>query len=304
VIAMLALVGAVVGQATDPVTVTGRVVRIVAGDTLTIAGAEVILHGVGPERQGPLDSTRSDAAGGFRFRVRPDSGTVLLVSARWAGVEYFAPPMTGSAVVTVVAVDTASAQPVGLAARHVILGGPAADGTRDVVDLLILTNDGERTRVGVDSLSPTWVMRLPTNIANLTVGDADFSPEAFDVHGDTLLLHAPIPPGERQFFLSYQLPPGARALVLPLGPRPDTMSVLTEERDLPIRGGLVAMGEEQVSGRQFLRFAGGGAALATTVVVTLATDSSTPEWVVPGLLAVLVLGLLVATARALLPRRE
>ena len=303
-IVLLALLAGLTGTTPDPVLVTGRVVRVVDGDTLAVGGASVVLHGVGPERQGPLDSLPSSATGAFRFRVTPDSGTILLVSARWAGIEYFAPPLSGSSDVTVVVVDTASTQAVELAARHLIIAGPAPDGARDVVDLFILANRGDRTRVAPDSLTATWRMPLPPHIANVTVGDADFSPEAFDVHGDTRLLHAAIPPGERQFFLSYQLAPGARTLDVPLGPRPDTMSILTEERDLRITGGPQPVGEEEVAGRVFQRSTGGGERLAARVVVTLAGRTAAPGWTLYLLLGGLLVGLALATRRALLPRRS
>lgn len=286
-----------------PVAVQGRVIRVLGADTLPAANARVVLHAVTPDSQGPVDSVLADVSGRFRLRSEVDSGAILLVSARWHGVEYFAPPVAAGATMTVLVVDTASSQAVQLAARHVILGGPAADGARDVVDLAVLRNPGPYTRVGGgDSLAPSWVLRLPPHVANLTIGDADFSPEAFDLHGDTLSLHAPIPPGERQFFLTYQLAPGARQFEIPLVPRPDTLSLLTEERGLDVAGGLVVMGNETVSGRSFERRAG-GADLAQAVRVSLPGGRTVPGWVLPTLIGAVALVLLVATSRILLPRR-
>lgn len=286
-----------------PVSVRGRVIRIVGSDTLSAAGARVVLHAVTPDSQGPVDSVIADGMGRFQVRSQVDSGAIVLVSARWHGVEYFAPPVAPGEPVTLVVVDTSSTQTVDLAARHVIVGGAAADGARDVVDLVVLRNAGPATRVGGgDALAPTWAIRLPPHVANLTIGDADFSPEAFDVHGDTLTLHAPIPPGERQFFLTYQLAPGARQFEIPLDPRPDTLSLLTEERDLAVAGGLTSVGDETVSGRSFERRVG-GASLADTVTVTLASAGKAPTWSLPVLIAILALVLVGATVRILLPRR-
>ncbi len=286
-----------------PVSVRGRVIRVVGSDTLPAAGARVVLHAVTPDSQGPVDSVTADGMGRFQVRANVDSGAIMLVSARWQGVEYFAPPVDPGEPVTLIVVDTSSTQAVALAARHVIVGGAAADGARDVVDLVVLRNAGPATRVGGgDTLAPTWTLRLPPHVANLTIGDADFSPEAFDVHGDTLTLHAPIPPGERQFFLTYQLAPGARHLEIPLEPRPDTLSLLTEERGLAVSGGMTSVGDETVSGRSFERRVG-GASLADTVMVTLASAGKAPSWFLPALVAALALVLVGATVRILLPRR-
>ena len=300
-----ALAAGVIGLSllAGPVTVRGRVVRVQHGDTVVAAGARVVLHAVTPERQGPLDSVIADAQGRFRITATADSGAVLLLSARWQGVEYFAPPFGDAAEpITLVAVDTSSQQSVAVAARHVIVGGPAADGTRDVVDLIVIANRGERTRTAPDSLHPSWTMALPPHVANLTVGDADFSPEAFDLHGDTLMLSAPIPPGERQFFLMYQVPPGARRLQLPLGAALDTLSLLSEEHEVTTAPALTVTGEETVSGRVFQRQVG-GRALGDTLVVTLPGAARVPSWLLPLLVALFGATLLLVSWRSLVGAR-
>ena len=228
----VALLAQVAAMAPGAVAVEGRAQRTVAGDTVAAPGTRIYLHRVGATRQGIVDSTVASGDGRFRVGASVDSGEVLLVSGRWHGVEYFAPPVTAGAPVELFVVDTSATAPVGIAARHVVIGGPAADGTRDVVDMVILRNAGTATRGGGTERTPAFRMSLPGNVANLTLGDADFAIEAFDVHDDTLALLAPVPPGDRQFMLQYQLPPGARALDLPLDPVPDTLSILAEQLDL------------------------------------------------------------------------
>jgi hypothetical protein len=279
-------------------TVQGDVVRLVGDDTVAAAGARVVLHRVGDSLQGPLDSLRADARGGFRFAVRAalDPTDVLLVSARWHGIEYFAPPVAGTTPVRVVVSDTSGQASVQVAARHLVIGGPAADGTRDVVDLLILRNPGNLTRTGADSLAPTWQMRIPPHVANVQLGDADFARETFDLHGDTLFLTAPIPPGERQFFLQYQIPPGARTLEVPLAPVADTITVLAEEQSLEVSEGLTRQGSETVSGRAFARWSGGPLAALS---LRFPGSRGTPGWLLPVLVAALVGPLLWITGRAI-----
>lgn len=69
----------------------GRVVRRAGTDTVPAPGAMVLLHRVGPVEQGAIDSVAADAAGRFAFQFVRDTGAAYLVSARWAGIEYFAP---------------------------------------------------------------------------------------------------------------------------------------------------------------------------------------------------------------------
>jgi hypothetical protein len=283
-------------QSAGPVDVAGRVARI-DSDTLAASAARVVLHRVGRSGQGPLDSTIAGHDGQFRLRGRADSGDVLLVSARWHGVEYFAPPVVQGTPVFVEVSDTSSAVQVSVAARHIIIGGPAADGARDVVDLIVLRNAGTRTRVGVDSLSGSWSMALPPLVANMTLGDADFARDAFDAHDDSLRLFAPVPPGDRQFFLQYQLAPGARSLDVPLSANTDTISVLAEEDELELSEGMVRQGYEEMQGRRFTRWSGSGT--LGTLRVGFTDTGDLPRWVLPLLLAVFALPLLWATRKML-----
>ena len=284
-------------QVAGSIVVAGRVARIADGDTVAAAGARVVLHRVGNTVQGPLDSMIAAGDGGFRFQVMADSGDVLLVSGRWAGVEYFAPPVIPGVSILVIVADTASDVPIRTAARHVIIGGPAADGARDVVDLVVLRNADVRTGVGRDSLTPTWSMALPPLVANLALGDADFAEDAFDVHDDTLHLFAPVPPGDRQFFLQYQLAPGAIALDLPLDTGTDTLTILAEEGDLDLSSGMVHQGFEEMQGRRFTRWSGAGS--LGHVRVGFGGSRSLPGWLLPLLIAVLALPLIWGTRKAL-----
>ncbi len=285
-------------QATGPVSVEGRAIRVDGQDTLPAAGATVTLHRVGAALQGAIDSTTSGSDGRFTFRATADSGDVLLVSARWHGVEYFGDPVLPGNPVRVQVADTSSAVRVTVAARHVIIGGPAADGSRDVVDLIVLRNADVRTRALADTAhDSSWSMMLPPLVANLQVGDADFAVEAFDIHGDTLMLFAPIPPGERQFFLQYQLAPGARSLTLPLAAGTDTVSILGEEGNLRLGSGFSVQGTETVAGRTFTRWSGSGG--VGSVEIVFPGDGSLPGWVLPALVVLVGLPLVWATARAL-----
>jgi hypothetical protein len=255
----------------------------------------VVLHRVGPGGQGPLDSLVAPGDGTFRFRTRVDSGDVLLVSGRWHGVEYFAAPAVPGSATLLVVTDTSARAPIRVAARHIIIGGPAADGARDVVDLIVLRNDGTHTRVSPDTSAGTWSLPLPPLVANLGVGDADFARDAFDVHDDSLHLFAPIPPGDRQFFLQYQLAPGARSLDVPLV-LTDTISVLAEEADLDLPAAMVPQGSEEMQGRRFTRWSGGGA--MTALRIDFPERGVAPGWLLPALVLLVAIPLAWASRRA------
>src|SRR5690606_20530397 len=92
-------------QVAGPVQVSGQVLRVVEGDSVPAASARVTLHRVGEAVQGAVDSTITGADGRFSFRARIDSGDVLLASARWHGVEYFAEPVVSGVPVRVMVAD-------------------------------------------------------------------------------------------------------------------------------------------------------------------------------------------------------
>ncbi len=244
----------------------GRVVRRAGIDTMPAPGAMVLLHRVGPVEQGAIDSVAADAAGRFAFQFVRDTGAAYLVSARWAGIEYFAPPldMDDDESVLVTVADTAAAAPVVIAARHVVLSGQASDGTRTVVDLVILSNMGTLARVRPGDELPSWSMLLPPDALNVRVAESDFSPTAFDQHGDTLLLFAPIPPGEREIFLDYQLAPGIRSLPIPVDSAVVAFMLMSEE-SLEVDA-LRRRADTTVNERSFHRWTARGDAVGAFVV--------------------------------------
>lgn len=279
---------------------TGRVWVAGTGDSVPAAGALVTLHRVASDSQGPVAELTAGNDGRFRFRRELPAGGVLLVSARWHGIEYFAPPVDSATPVSVVVNDTSSSAPVEMVLRSVIVGGPAPDGTRDVIDLMIIRNAGVVTRVPPDSLAPSLVVILPPNAANLRISDADFVQDAADLHGDTLYVHAPLPPGDRQVMLQYQIAPATRTFEIPVSPVADTAMVLAEETGLLVRGEFARSGAELIEGKSFSRWSAGNVAVMELV---LPGGGTVPGWLVPVMLALVGAGLAAITVRALLSAR-
>lgn len=270
-----------------------------------MAGTSVVLHRIGRQTQGPIDSSLTDARGRFAFRFRLDTAAVYLLSARFAGIEYFSPPVhTDPALpdtqLVVIVSDTSSSAPVGTDARHVVVSRPAKDGSRPVLEIVIVGNSGNTTRVAQGADVPTWAEPLPPGALKVVPGNGDFSPDAFVSHGDSAQLYAPIAPGEKQIIFSYSLPPDLTNFRLPLGDSIPQLNILLEESGATIAGGAVAAADTQtIEGRHFRRWTG-SVNQSDRVEIDFGRDFS--KWYLPGLLG--VLGLAFLTTTTLLVRRR
>ena len=173
---------------------------VLKGDSTPVAGTRVVLHQVGRALQGPLDSTKTDRRGRFRFSFRPDTSALYLVSVRHAGIEYFSPPVhTNPArpdtAIRVIVYDTSSTAPVSLEARHLVVTQPGEDGSRNVLDLIVLLNSGQRTRVAPDSAGRLLAGAAAGGTIGLELGESDVSPEAVTRRGDSILVAGTAGPG-------------------------------------------------------------------------------------------------------------
>lgn len=282
-------------------TAAGRVVLPRDADTVPVPGARVVLHRVGRDRQGPLDSAMADASGRFRFRFRADTGALYLLSARWGDVEYFSPPVhthpaLPDTAIRLVVYDTSSTAPIGVEARHIVVPRAGPDGTRSVLDLIVLRNDGRVARVAPDSTHPSWRLLLPPGTGDMQVGESDLSPEAIVREGDTVKVLAPLAPGQKQLSLEYSVAPVRGRLEFPVGPDGGAVNLLVEERSARVSGGTLALADSQViEGRSFRRYTGNVPAGGTVVIAVGAAGAAAATRVA---LPVLVGAVAVALAAA------
>jgi hypothetical protein len=287
-------------------SVSGIVVRPAGRDSVPVRGARVVLHQVAQAAQGPVDSVVTGTDGRFRFALIRDTTTLHLLSARHHGIEYFSTPLDnrgsgGNEAVTLVVHDTSSSAPVGISARHVVIPRAGDDGTREVLDLVLLANAGTETRVAPDSLGASWTGPLPPGSEGLDLGESDVSPDAVIRRGDSAIVSAPIAPGEKQLAFQYHLPAGRQEIVIPVGSEPVGMNVLLEEHGATVTAPGLALADSQViEGRSFRRWSGNLPANAT-VRVTLPGAGSDATPILAALVAVLALALLAAGWR-MLPR--
>jgi hypothetical protein len=261
----------------QPLTLAGRLVLVRGADTVPVPDAWVVAHRVGPERQGALDSLRSDARGRFRFTVpRPESLTVYLVSSRYAGIGYFSEPFdartrAGADSLTLAVFDTASGgAPLAVASRHVVVTRPEESGLRRVLDVVDVRNDGVTTRIGADSLAAVWRMRLPGGVNEIEVGQSEFAASAIRFENGEVLVAAPFPPGEKQVAVTYVLPADASRFTVPVDQPTAEFSVLAEDSLSSAAGGLARADPLVLEGRVFQRFVARNLAAGARPAVSLA----------------------------------
>ena len=270
--------------------------RVLQPDSAPVPGIRVVLHQVGKALQGPLDSTNTDRQGRFRFAFRTDSTTLYLLSARYAGIEYFSPPVHTNpsrpdTAVRIVVYDTSSTAPVSVEARHLIVSRPGEDGSRSLLDLIVLRNDGRQTRVAADSTRPSWSGPLPSGTMGLELGETDVSPEAVTRRGDSLFVTAPLAPGDKQIMAQYVVPAGREVLELPITQPVAMLNVLAEEKAVKVSGGTLALADSQLlQDRSFQRWEG-TVPVGSSVRVVLPGPARAPRWLLAALVSAVVLAL-------------
>ena len=262
--------------------------QVITADSTGVAGTRVVLHQIGRQVQGPVDSAMTDRRGRFRFRFRADTAILYLLSARRSGIEYFSPPVHTNperpdTAIHIVTYDTSSTAPIGIEARHLVVARPGEDGSRSVLDLIVLRNDGTQTRIAPDSLQPSWAGPLLGGTMGLELGESDVSPDAVTRRGDSLYITAPLAPGEKQVTVEYLIPAGKEVLDLPFSGSVPMLNVLTEEREAVVSGGSLAVADSQMlQGRSFRRWTGvvpPGSALR----LTLPGRGRAPDWLLGAL---------------------
>lgn len=237
----------------------------------------MVLHRIGRDRQGPLDSMMTDAAGRFRFVVPADTAALHLLTSRHDGVQYFSEPVHANPerpdTALVLAVhDTSSSQPVELAARSIVVSAPAADGTRSVVELLALRNGGPLTRVPADTGSATWGWRIPRDVVGFAADEGELSAGAIELRGDSVLVRAALPPGLREITIEYHLPATRDDVRFMFDAAAGSVNLLVEEPEakLSLPDGLVPDSATVIEERRFRRWAGtvrAGEAISASVPV-------------------------------------
>jgi hypothetical protein len=246
-----------------------------------------------------MDSTRSDSRGTFHFAFRPDTATFYLLSSRYAGIEYFSSPVAtnptrADTTARVIVYDTSSTAPVGVEARHLVVTRPAEDGSRSVLDLVVLSNPGKLTRVAPDTLRGSVTVALPRGSAGLKVREGDVSPAAVVRAGDAAVVSAALAPGEKQLTLEYRIPRGRNVVELPLSGGDLSLNVLVEESGASVDGpGILPADSQEIQGRSFRRWSG-TVTSPGALRIALPKMGGPPQWLLAALVGTMALGLVLA----------
>lgn len=293
--------------------VSGQVMRGTRTAPVPMPNVWAILHRVGPDHAGPLDSmrTRPDGSYSFTYKLSGDTSAVYFVSSSYDGVAYFTDPLRlpdvsgGDAQVTVF--DTSySRSVITLAGHHVVIGAPESNGLRQVGEVWDLQNDSTVTIVGSD-VSPVWLTHLPHGALNFQLNQNGEIPDAAVVRrGDSLSLYAPVSPGLRQLAVTYELPPSDFPLDMPLEEATGVLEVLVQEPLARVSGPrLVEQPDATLEGRTFRRFLGQDLPASAVLQVQVPANPDSARSAVITILSIiaaaLVVGGLVAFSRRRAP---
>ena len=284
----LAAVAGLAGAQETGRSIEGRVT--LPGPTtsgLPVAGAWAVLHRVGPDTSGPLDSMRTAANGGYRFRYRAtgDSQAVYFVSTSRGGVSYFTPPVrervARGGLADLLVFDTTSAPiPINVRGRHVIVTAPdsATGRVRTLVEAYELSNDSSVTRIARGRQGITFDAALPEGVTEIAPGQGDVSSDAMAVLDGRIRLNAPLSPGLKQVTFSYELPVATDPIELLVESATTVLEVLVEDANAQVTGaGLVAVDPVQIEGRAFRRFLAQDVAAAQTFSVSVPPAASSRQ---------------------------
>ncbi|HEX5438356.1 MAG TPA: hypothetical protein VFW98_14475 [Gemmatimonadaceae bacterium] len=244
--------------------VVGRVVRPTPNGhgTRPVPEQWVVIHRVGSDTAGPLDSTRTESNGGFRLHYRPwgDSNAIYFMSASYDGIAYFSEPLHGTRVTgpaaEITVYDTTSAPvPLNVRGRHIVIASPRADGTREMMEVYELANDSSVTRISPDDAHPTWTTILPSDATEFQVGQTEISPRAMHYADGKLAVVAPFAPGLKQLSFSVRLSADDFPLSIPIEDSASVLEVLLEEPTATVTGAQLAQAANvAVEGRTFTRY--------------------------------------------------
>ncbi|MBA3656561.1 MAG: hypothetical protein H0W69_04325 [Gemmatimonadaceae bacterium] len=296
-----------------PQRVDGRIIRPSAKDMDPVSDVWVTLHRVGSDQAAPLDSMRARANGTYSFTYKRtgDPDAIYFVSAQYAGIAYFTPPLhekyeKGEHGEIVVFDTTSRNIDVGIRGHHVIISSADANQMRSVTEVFELANDSASTLVGSNGLkgTPTWTTHIPSEATGFRVGQGDVPAAAVTVANGKAQVFAPLAPGLRQLSFTYMLPSDAFPISYPLDRATSVLEVLLEDPQGTVDAPkLREVDPVSIERRQFRRFLAAEIPAVGEVVIDVprARTSMNRTYIV---LLTLAIGgaMLAALARAFLRR--
>lgn len=273
-------------------------------DTLAVDGV-VVLHRVADGSPGTVDSMNVASGGVFRFDLPtvpdPARSDMYFATMSRDGVVYFGPVVTRAveldSLYEIRAYDTLLAPSEGatisLQSRSLFLE-PEEDGTWRATDIFELRNERLGTWVARDG-GRTWSYPLPSSARDVSVGEAEMSPDAVEHVGEELVVRAALPPGERLFVVRYVL--DSPFVTFPTPGTSEVLDLLVAQRgpEMEIEGlellGLIELDESSV----FRRYSATDFAQPSIRPIEVVRQEPPPvEWIAVILAMVLTVAGLVA----------
>ncbi len=278
---------------------SGRVFLPSDADTVPLVNHWVVLHQVKAQGGDAVDSSRTDRFGVYQLRApERDTAAVYLASVRYRGIAYFSVPVhaigiTTDTASTLFVYDTSSVEPlVTTAQRQIVVRAPESNGTRSVLELIVLRNQGTLTRITNDTAHPVWQSAIPPGAVNLQAGDSDISAAAVYRRGDSVAVLAPVEPGEKRIVFSYLLPPATSRVSFPIDQAVGRLQVLIEDTTAIVEEGPVAyLGVEAVERLRLANFEGLTVPMGSTVVFRLSNPGFAMTELAPFVVVVAALAL-------------
>ncbi len=284
--------------------VEGVVVRGTRSSQIPIPGQWVVLHRVGPDHAGPLDSVRTTASGAYamRYRATGDTSALYFTSTSYGGVAYFTPPLrslnaSGDDARLTVFDTTSGPVRIAIGGRHIIVAAATPAGTRPVGEVYDLENDSTVTLVARDSTTPLWSTHIPADARGArTNAGGTIAASAMTFHGGVAGLYAPLSPGFRQVAFSYDLPTKSFPVSIPLERPTGLLEIMVEDARARVAAPrLREVAPVNADGRTFRRFLAQDLDANTVVRIDVpSVGGPKPERVDFGVGAAIVAAMLVA----------
>jgi hypothetical protein len=243
--------------------VSGRVVLPNGENPIPVPGAWVVLHRVGHDSAGPLDSMRTNARGEYTFRYprTEEDSALYLVSSLRGGVAYFSPPIRPGNIrgqaAEVMVFDTSSAKlPLHVQGRHfVVATGRDGSENHEILEVYELSNDTTLTAVAPQGGGGVWNAIIPEGAKNFRIGQGDVSEGGLVLRNGRVELLAPIAPGLKQISFRYELPRSTFPLRLPITEDVGVLEIVADDPAARVTGaGLREVPAMASEGRTFKRF--------------------------------------------------
>jgi len=252
--ALLALLA--IAAPADALVIQGRVVK--GMDRTPTSGIPVSLHPVKNEQELPGQTVASGPDGTFRFTgIAQDPSTSYFLSTEYEGAFYTEGPVeftgeTGAKDMQIYDVGSDMAS-VRVTNHHILV--ERAEDHLHVTEILVFQNDGATAYLGTGLNHAENVgvrLGLPASVKKFEPGMGGDEGSVV-VQGRDLSSHRPIPPGQRPFSFSYEIPLSGR---MDLSHRiyfpTESVDVLINDPGLKVEGSsLTYTGSRDQGGKKF-----------------------------------------------------